>query len=575
MKKILSGNEAIARGAFEAGVSFVSAYPGTPSTEILQTVADEYPEIHAEWTPNEKVALEVAAGASYAGARCMAVMKHVGVNVAADPLMTLPYTLIRGGIVLVSADDPELFSSQNEQDNRHYARFAKIPMLEPSTSQEAKDFTIEAVQISEEFGTPVLLRTTTRISHSMGVVELGDKKGGRTPSLERHPAEWVMLPANARVRHPVIEERIRSMKAYSDASPLNVIEMGSPKLGIISSGVAYQYAKEAFPDASFLKVGLSYPLPEKLIRKFTAQVEELWVVEELDPFMEEQVKALGIDCHGKDRLPLCGELNPDIIRDAITGAAPDDGAQPDLPPRPPSMCPGCPHRGMLWALKRNKCFIAGDIGCYTLGFLPPLSAIDTCLCMGAGINHAHGMATVFGPGKEKIAAVIGDSTFYHSGITGLLNLAYNNGAALIVILDNSTTAMTGSQDHPGTGITVRGERTVNLDLENLVRALGIEWVRTVDPYDVKQARKDVKEALAFEGPSVIISKAPCVLLKSRKVPGRALTVDADVCTGCKVCIGLGCPAIEFRDEKAHINETCVGCGVCADLCAPGAIGGEK
>ncbi len=575
MKKILSGNEAIARGAFEAGVSFVSAYPGTPSTEILQTVADEYPEIHAEWTPNEKVALEVAAGASYAGARCMAVMKHVGVNVAADPLMTLPYTLIRGGIVLVSADDPELFSSQNEQDNRHYARFAKIPMLEPSTSQEAKDFTIEAVRISEEFGTPVLLRTTTRISHSMGVVELGDKKGGRTPSLERHPAEWVMLPANARVRHPVIEERIRSRKVYSDASPLNVIEMGSPKLGIISSGVAYQYAKEAFPDASFLKVGLSYPLPEKLIRKFTAQVEELWVVEELDPFMEEQVKALGIDCHGKDRLPLCGELNPDIIRDAITGAAPDDGAQPDLPPRPPSMCPGCPHRGMLWALKRNKCFIAGDIGCYTLGFLPPLSAIDTCLCMGAGINHAHGMATVFGPGKEKIAAVIGDSTFYHSGITGLLNLAYNKGAALIVILDNSTTAMTGSQDHPGTGITVRGERTVNLDLENLVRALGIEWVRTVDPYDVKQARKDVKEALAFEGPSVIISKAPCVLLKSRKVPGRALTVDADVCTGCKVCIGLGCPAIEFRDEKAHINETCVGCGVCADLCAPGAIGGEK
>ena len=575
MKKILSGNEAIARGAFEAGVSFVSAYPGTPSTEILQTVADEYPEIHAEWTPNEKVALEVAAGASYAGARCMAVMKHVGVNVAADPLMTLPYTLIRGGIVLVSADDPELFSSQNEQDNRHYARFAKIPMLEPSTSQEAKDFMIEAVRISEEFGTPVLLRTTTRISHSMGVVELGDKKGGRTPSLERHPAEWVMLPANARVRHPVIEERIRSMKAYSDASPLNVIEMGSPKLGIISSGVAYQYAKEAFPDASFLKVGLSYPLPEKLIRKFAAQVEELWVVEELDPFMEEQVKALGIDCHGKDRLPLCGELNPDIIRNAITGAAPDDGAQPDLPPRPPSMCPGCPHRGMLWALKRNKCFIAGDIGCYTLGFLPPLSAIDTCLFMGAGINHAHGMATVFGPGKEKIAAVIGDSTFYHSGITGLLNLAYNKGAALIVILDNSTTAMTGSQDHPGTGITVRGERTVNLDLENLVRALGIEWVRTVDPYDVKQARKDVKEALAFEGPSVIISKAPCVLLKSRKVPGRALTVDADVCTGCKVCIGLGCPAIEFRDEKAHINETCVGCGVCADLCAPGAIGGEK
>lgn len=576
MKKILSGNEAIARGAFEAGVSFVSAYPGTPSTEILQTVAEEYPAIHAEWNPNEKVALEVAAGASYAGARCMAVMKHVGVNVAADPLMTLPYTLIRGGLVLVSADDPELFSSQNEQDNRHYARFAKIPMLEPSTSQEAKDFMIEAVRVSEEFGTPVLLRTTTRISHSMGVVELGNEKGGRIPSLERHPAEWVMLPANARVRHPVIEERIIALKSYSDASPLNFMEIGSSKLGIISSGVAYQYAKEAFPEASFLKVGLSYPLPEELIRNFAAQVDELWVVEELDPFMEEQVKALGIDCRGKDRLPLCGELNPDIIRGAITGTVPEDrGVQPDLPPRPPSMCPGCPHRSMLWALKRNKCFIAGDIGCYTLGFLPPLSAIDTTLCMGAGINHAHGMATVFGPGKEKIAAVIGDSTFYHSGITGLLNLAYNKGAALIVILDNSTTAMTGSQDHPGTGVTVRGEQTLNLDLENLVRALGIGWVRTVDPYDIKQTRKDVKEALAFGGPSVIISKAPCVLLKSRKVSGRALTVDTDACTGCKVCIGLGCPAIEFRDEKAHINEMCVGCGVCADLCVPKAIGGEK
>jgi indolepyruvate ferredoxin oxidoreductase alpha subunit len=575
MKKILSGNEAIARGAYEAGVAFASAYPGTPSTEVLEDIAAEYPGIHAEWTPNEKVALEVAAGASYAGARAMAVMKHVGVNVAADPLMTLPYTLIRGGLVLVSADDPELFSSQNEQDNRHYARFAKIPMLEPTTSQEAKDFMIEAISISEKFGTPVMLRTTTRISHSMGIVEMGEVKEPPRPSVERHPAEWVMLPANARVRHPVIERRMVELKEYSNTSPLNVIETGDRKLGIVSSGVAYQYAKEAFPGASFLKLGMPYPMPDRLIREFAGQVDELWVVEELDPFMEDQIKALGIDCHGKDRLPLCGELNPDIIKSTISGVAPAPFVKPPLPGRPPSMCPGCPHRSLLWALRRNKAFIAGDIGCYTLGFLPPLDAIDTCLCMGAGINHAHGMATVFGAGKEKIAAVIGDSTFYHSGITGLTNLAYNKGAALVVILDNSTTAMTGSQNHPGTGITIRGEATISLELEKLVKALGIEWVKTVDPYDVKKTRKTIKEALAFEGPSVIISKAPCVLLKSRKVTGKPLHVDPEKCNGCKVCIGLGCPAIEFRDEKSFINSSCAGCGVCEELCARDAIGGGK
>ncbi len=575
MKKILSGNEAIARGAYEAGVAFAAAYPGTPSTEVLEEIAAEYPGIHAEWTPNEKVALEVAAGASYAGARCMAIMKHVGVNVAADPLMTLPYTLIRGGLVLVSADDPELFSSQNEQDNRHYARFAKIPMLEPSSSQEAKDFMVEAIRISERFGTPVMLRTTTRIAHSMGVVELDGVADQAEPSLERHPAEWVMLPANARARHPVIEKRMVEIREYSNASSLNYMEMNDTSLGIISSGVAYQYAKEAFPNASFLKLGLPYPMPDELVKEFAAKVKELWIVEELDPFMEDQVRALGISCRGKDRLSLCGELNPDLVREAISGSAPAPAGKYGLPPRPPSMCPGCPHRGLLWALRRNKAFIAGDIGCYTLGFLPPLDAIDTCLCMGAGINHAHGMATVFGPGKQKIAAVIGDSTFYHSGITGLVNLAYNKGAALIVILDNSTTAMTGAQNHPGTGITIRGDQTISLDLENLVKALGISWVRTINPYDVKEARKHIKEALAFEGPSVIISKAPCVLLKSRKVPGKVLRVDQDLCNGCKACIGLGCPAIEFRDEKAYINDSCVGCGVCAALCAQNAIGGGQ
>ncbi len=575
MKKILSGNEAIARGAYEAGISFAAAYPGTPSTEVLEDIAAEYPTIHAEWTPNEKVALEVATGASYAGARSMAVMKHVGVNVAADPLMTLPYTMVRGGLVLVSAEVPELFSSQNEQDNRHYARFAKIPMLEPSSSQEAKDFMVEAVRISERFETPVMLRTTTRISHSLGVVELSGISDQCTPKLERHPKEWVMLPANARARHPVIEQRMIDLREYSNASALNFMEIKDTSMGIISSGVAFQYAQEAFPEASFLKLGLSYPLPHELIRDFASKVKELWVVEELDPFMEDQVKAMGIACRGKDRLPLCGELNPDIIRAAIKGEDIKPVPKYDLPPRPPSMCPGCPHRSLLWALRRNKAFIAGDIGCYTLGFLPPLDAIDTCLCMGAGINHAHGMATVFGPGKEKIAAVIGDSTFYHSGLTGLVNLAYNKGAALIVILDNSTTAMTGSQNHPGTGVTIMGEQTINLDLENLVKALGITWVRTINPYEVKKARKDIKEGLAFDGPAVIISKAPCVLLKSRKVSGKVLKVDQEACIGCKVCIGLGCPAIEFRDEKSHINTACVGCNVCSALCAQGAIvGGE-
>jgi indolepyruvate ferredoxin oxidoreductase, alpha subunit len=574
MKKIMSGNEAVARGAFEAGVSFASAYPGTPSTEILEVIAKEYHDIHSEWTPNEKVALEVAAGASYAGARSIAIMKHVGVNVAADPLMTLPYTFIRGGIVLLSADDPELFSSQNEQDNRHYARFAKIPVLEPSTSQEAKDFTKKAFALSEEFGTPVMVRTTTRISHSMGIVELGEASDKLTPSVERHPAEWVMLPANARRRHPVIEERILSLKQYSNKTDVNKVEIADASLGIISSGVAYQYAKEAFPNASFLKLGMPYPLPDERVKEFASKVKELWVVEELDPFIEEQVKAIGIKCRGKDRIPMCGELNPDIVKAAISGGEVAKAAQHALPGRPPSMCPGCPHRAMLWSLKKSKCFIAGDIGCYTLGFLPPLDAIDTCLCMGAGINHAHGMSKVFGPGKEKIAAVIGDSTFYHSGITGLLNLAYNRGVALVVILDNRTTAMTGAQNHPGTGVTIEGEQTTSIDLETLVKSLGITWVKTIVPYDVKATRKVIKEALAYDGPSVIISKAPCVLLKSRAVSGKVLRVDEEKCSGCKVCISLGCPALEFKNEKAHISAMCVGCNVCADICPTDAIGGD-
>jgi len=574
MNKILSGNEAIARGALEAGVSLAAAYPGTPSTEVLETIANQYSRIHAEWTPNEKVALEVAAGGSYAGVRSLAVMKHVGVNVAADPLMTLPYTLIRGGLVLVSADDPELFSSQNEQDNRHYARFAKIPMLEPVSSQEAKDFTIRAFKISEEFETPVLLRTTTRISHSQGVVELAEPVKQCDASLERHPAELVMLPANARRRHPLIEKRMIKLKEYSNTCGLNIMEIKDTSLGIISAGVAYQYAREAFPEASFLKLGMPYPLPDDMIREFAGKVDDLWIVEELDPFIEEQVKALGIKCRGKDRLSMCGELSPDKVKSAISNQECSSAAQIELPGRPPSMCPGCPHRGMLYALKRNKCFICGDIGCYTLGFLPPLDAIDTTLCMGAGINHAHGMSKAFGAGKEKIVAVIGDSTFFHSGITGLLNLAYNDGAAVIVILDNRTTAMTGSQNHPGTGITLEGQATIDVDIETLVKALGIQWVAKVNPYEIKATRKKVKEALESEGPAVIISESPCVLLKSRNVSGRVLRVDSEKCTGCNVCIGLGCPALELRQEKAFINDLCVGCGLCSELCPADAIGGD-
>lgn len=575
MKKIFSGNEAFARGAYEAGVTLASAYPGTPSTEILETIARDYPEIYAEWAPNEKVALEVTAGASYAGGRTMAVMKHVGVNVAADPLMSLPYTMVRGGLVLVTADDPELFSSQNEQDNRQYARFAKIPLLEPSNSQEAKDFMVRAFALSEEFATPVLVRSTTRISHSRGVVELGEAREKNEAGLERHPAEWVMLPAHARRRHPVLEQRLEDLRACAETSDLNRMEMGDKKIGIIASGVAYQYAREALPEASYLKLGMPYPLPEKLIREFADQVDELWVVEELDPFIEDQVRALGIDCHGKDRLPMCGELGPDKVRAAITGEAAPEASHQNLPPRPPNMCPGCPHRGMLYALKREKCFIAGDIGCYTLGALPPLSAIDSCLCMGAGINQAHGMSKVFGAGSEKIAAVIGDSTFFHSGMTGLVNLAYNQGAAVVVILDNRTTAMTGAQENPGTGKTLGGMETIDLNIEQLVRALGIEWVRTINPYDLKNTRKTVKEALSTNGPAVIISQAPCVLLKQGNLSGKPLKVDADKCTGCRMCIGIGCPALEYRDGKAVINDLCVGCGVCVDVCAAKAIGGAE
>jgi len=572
MKKVLSGNEAIARGAYEAGVRLAAAYPGTPSTEILETIARDYPSIYAEWAPNEKVALEVVSGASYAGARTMAIMKHVGVNVAADPLMTLPYTLIRGGLVLVSADDPELFSSQNEQDNRHYARFAKIPLLEPSSSQEAKDFVAAAFAISEGYGTPVMLRTTTRIAHSMGVVTLADPVSGPEPSLERHPVEWVMLPANARRRHPVIEERLIRLKALSNGSPLNVMQMNDPSIGIIASGVAYQYAREALPDASFLKLGFPYPFPDDMITEFAALVKDLWVVEELDPFIEEHVKSLGLACKGKGLLPICGELSPDAVRAAILGKQASADKAPSLPGRPPSMCPGCPHRGILWALKKNKCFIAGDIGCYTLGALAPMSAIDTVLCMGASVGMAQGFARAQGDEfASRTVAVIGDSTFLHSGVTSLMSAAYNRANCAVLILDNRTTGMTGHQPNPATGCDIHGNPTTRIDLAALCRASGIEKVTTVDAFDLPGLEAALHDATSYQGPAVVIAGRACALLdKKRKDPPYA--VDRATCTGCMGCMRLGCPAIEKDGRKARINsEMCAGCGLCADVCRFSAI----
>jgi len=591
-REILSGNEAIARGAFEAGVRVAAAYPGTPSTEILESLT-QYAGVYTEWSPNEKVALEVVAGAAYAGARALAAMKHVGVNVAADPLFTLSYTGLRGGLVLISADDPELHSSQNEQDNRHYARHAKVPMLEPGDSQEAKDFVRLAFRLSEKFDTPVMVRTTTRVSHSKTAVILGEPEDVEDQrGIEKNPAKLVMLPANARRRHPIIEQRMSALAQLAETIEINRIEAGDPELGIITAGISYQYAREAFPRASILKLGMVYPLPSRMIRKFAGSVRQLMVVEELDPFLEEQIKALGIHVEGKEYISICGELNADHVERGIKKALgeplPDIQSRPveGLPVRPPNMCPGCPHRGLFYVLHKLKLFVAGDIGCYTMAFLPPLSAIDTCLCMGAGISHAMGMSKALGDAAQgKVVAVIGDSTFYHSGMTGLLNVAYNKGAATVIILDNSSTAMTGSQENPGTGFTLSGEPTVRADMEGLARSMGINRVRVVSPYQLSETEHVVREEIAVPEPSVIISRAPCVLLKSNRVlSGVPQSVDEDTCRGCKQCLSIGCPALEWKAEEGYTAEgkkrkgrsfinplLCVGCDVCGQICTFGAI----
>jgi len=586
-KELLSGNEAIARGAYEGGVRVAAGYPGTPSSEILENLA-LFDEIYAQWSPNEKVALEVGIGSSLGGARTLVAMKHVGLNVAADPLFTLSYTGVNAGLIVVSCDDPSLYSSQNEQDNRHYARAAKIPMLEPSDSQEAKDFTILGFEISEEFDAPVLLRSTTRVSHSKSIVEISDERKEIDLSYEKNPQKYVMVPGHAIKRHAFVEERLKRLAEYSDTSPLNKIERNSSEIGIITGGISYQYAKEIFPGASYLKLGMTYPLPRDMILSFASDIKTVYVIEELDPFLEEQIRAMGIKTFGKEVLPRVGELKPEILRDKLWEAgcwvagerhkkASVDEAKnrkkeiaANLPLRPPVLCPGCPHRGVFYALKQLRLIVPGDIGCYTLAALPPLEAMDTCICMGAGIGTALGFEKASEKYKGRIAAVIGDSTFIHSGITPLIDIVYNKGCSTVIILDNRTTAMTGRQDHPGTGVTLKGKKTKTLDFAKLAKAIGIESVVEVDPYDLDETKKRIKEEVEKAEPSLIISSRPCLLVE--KFSGPVLEVDLASCVDCGLCLRLACPAISKADEKIEIDPLlCTGCELCVKVCNLEAI----
>jgi len=575
MKVMLSGNEAIARGFYEAGGRFAAAYPGTPSTEILENIG-LYKEIQAQWAPNEKVALEVAAGAALGGVRSLAAMKHVGLNVAADPFFSLSYQGVNAGIVIISADDPAMHSSQNEQDNRWLARAAKVPMLEPADSQEAKDFVIQALALSEQFDTPILLRTTTRTNHSKSIVEISERIEAEARPYKKDMPKNVLLPSNARQKHVLVEERLAKLAAFGSSSTLNRIEWGEKNLGIITSGIAYQYAREVFPEASILKLGLTYPLPAQLIRDFAAQVPRIYVIEELDPFLEEQIAAMGIHVEGKSKLPIIGEFNPNVIRQAF---ASDQTAETSalhdvkIPARPPVLCPGCSHRGIFYVMKKLKLTVTGDIGCYTLAALPPLDIIDTCLCMGASVGFAAGIEKATGDQlKGKLIGVIGDSTFLHSGITGLIDLVYNKGKTKICILDNHITAMTGHQENPGSGLSLRREPTSRVDLEALCRAAGVRRVVKVDPYNIDQTTKVFKEEMAADEPSVIIADAPCII-RERIRFSEPYVVDADKCIQCGMCHRVGCPALE-KDElgRTKINPLlCIGCDLCRQVCKPGAI----
>lgn len=562
---LLSGNEAIARGAFEAGVRVATGYPGTPSTEILETI-EQYPSIYSQWSPNEKVALEVGIGASLAGSRVIVTMKHVGLNVAADPLLTITESGVNGGLVVISADDPGMHSSQNEQDNRFYGKFAKIPVLEPSDSQEAKDMVGHALAISEEFDTPVILRITTRIAHSKTLVDLQEPQDVPIRPYEKNVQKNVMIPAHARVRHTFVEERLAKLEKFAGSSELNRIERQDRKVGVITNGISYQYVKEVMPNASILKLGITYPLSAPLIEAFSQEVEELWVVEEGEPFIEDFVRLLGIPVRGKQYTGKVGELSPDRLREGITHLTKSENRLPvqQAPSRPPVMCPGCPHRGAFHVLAKRKFTVTGDIGCYTLGMLPPLNAMDTCVCMGASIPMALGMEKG-GLDPKKVVAVIGDSTFFHSGITGLVDVIYNQGHTRVLILDNHITAMTGHQDHPGTGRDIHRQPAPQVDLVKLVEALGVE-VKVVDPLDIGTLDKYLKEET--DQPRVIVCKRPCALIAPAT---EAYQVDRDLCRSCKACIRTGCPALRF-DEKSYVDPNlCTGCGLCATVCPFDAI----
>ncbi len=573
MKKLMIGNQAVAAGLHDGGLGVVTSYPGTPSTEITEFLA-KYDDLHSEWAPNEKVACEVAYGASLAGARSACAMKHVGLNVAADPLFTLSYTGVNGGLVICVADDPAMHSSQNEQDSRHYAIAAKVPMLEPADSAEAYAFAKSAFELSEKYDTPVLLRMCTRIAHSQSIVETGEPVPAVLKDYEKNPAKYIMMPGNAIKRHPIVEERTLALQELAEDCAYNTVEMHSDEIGIITSGCSYLYVKEALGDsASILKIGMPNPLPVKLIKDFAAKVKKLVVIEELDPIIENHVRSLGLEVTGKELFSLLGEFSQQTVAAAFGLAAKEFvTADSAIPARPPMMCAGCPHRGIFYTLAKNKITVHGDIGCYTLGAVPPLSALDSTLCMGASISGLHGFNAARGADAEgKTVAVIGDSTFMHSGMTGLVNVAYNATNSTVIILDNSITGMTGHQQNPTTGYNIKGDPAAKVDLEALCRALGINRVRVVDPYDLAACETAIKEELAAEEPSVIISRRPCVLLKSVK-HAPSLKVEADKCRSCKKCMKLGCPAISLKDGKAKIDTTlCVGCGVCKQLCAFDAI----
>ena len=592
MKLLMTGNEAIARGAYEAGVRFASAYPGTPSTEILENVATYKGDIVAEWATNEKVALEAAIGGSLAGARSMASMKHVGVNVAADPLFTFSYTGVNGGMVLISADEPGMHSSQNEQDNRNYAKFAKIAMFEPSTSQEAKDMFKEAFEVSEKFDTPVLFRVTTRLCHSKGIVECSDRVDVPIKEYVKNPQKNLTVPAHARVRRIELEDRMSKLLEYSNNTPLNSYEINDTKIGIVASGMCYTYAKEVFgDDASYMKLGFTNPMPIDKIKEFASKVDKIYVIEENDEFIEEQLKANNIECHGKDVFPSYGEMTPDVIRKSVFGKMNDtiEYNKDLVVNRPPGLCAGCPHRGFFYELgKRKNVMVTGDIGCYTLGFAPPYNAMDTVVCMGASLSAGHGAQKVFNMKEDnnmRVVGVLGDSTFFHTGVNSLLDVVYNNGNSISVILDNRITGMTGHQQNPGTGYTLQGDITNEVDIEALVKACGVKHIKTINPNDLSQVKETLDWAFELDEPSVIITRWPCVLKKFSKQDIEEFnnpftskcSVDSDKCIGCKLCMRTGCPAISFKSEQKSVlidKNQCVGCEVCSQVCPKDAISKE-